>query len=200
MSPTHLHILIIEPSVIIYRGLAAVLTDKDSRCVIDHLSDCENIERFLSRNRTNLVIMNPVFLMSGYERFKEIKANNPDAKFLGFVYAVFDPQILAFFDGVVSVTDLPGSILNFIRQALEMKAVDQKGEEPESLSNRENEVLKLLVEGSSNKEIADRLSISVNTVVTHRKNISHKTGIKSVSGLTIFAIVKGIISIETGAK
>jgi len=200
MSSSHLHILIIEPSVIIYRGLAAVLSDKDSNCFIDHLSDCENIDRYLSRNQTDLVIMNPIFLMSGPEKFKEIRVKNHNIKFLGLVYAVFDPQVLAFFDGVVSVTDLPGSIWNFIRQALEMSAVDQKGDNQESLSGREIDVLKLLVEGSSNKEIADRLNISVNTVITHRKNISQKTDIKTVSGLTIYAIVKGIISIDTGSR
>lgn len=64
------------------------------------------------------------------------------------------------------------------------------------LSEREIEVLKLIVSGYQNKEIADKLNISINTVLTHRKNISQKTGIKSVSGLTIFAVLKNIISLE----
>jgi DNA-binding NarL/FixJ family response regulator len=64
------------------------------------------------------------------------------------------------------------------------------------LSDREIDILKLLTTGLSNKEIADKLNISVNTVITHRKNISQKTGIKSVSGLTIYAVVKKLISLE----
>ena len=62
------------------------------------------------------------------------------------------------------------------------------------LSDREIQVLKLVVSGAINKEIVDRLSISFNTVLTHRKNISAKTGIKTVSGLTFYALINGYIS------
>jgi DNA-binding CsgD family transcriptional regulator len=54
----------------------------------------------------------------------------------------------------------------------------------------------LLVQGHSNKEIADKLSISIYTVITHRKNLSEKVGIKSLPGLTIYAISKNIIHVE----
>ena len=62
------------------------------------------------------------------------------------------------------------------------------------LSQREVEVLRLVVSGCINKEIADRLGISINTVLTHRKNITSKLGIKSVSGLSFYAIMNGIIA------
>ena len=58
------------------------------------------------------------------------------------------------------------------------------------LSDREQEVLELVAQGLSSKEIADRLSIAVNTVNTHRKSITRKTGIKSVAGLTVYAMLK----------
>lgn len=61
------------------------------------------------------------------------------------------------------------------------------------LSLREIEVLKLVASGLINKEIADRLCISVNTVITHRKNISAKLGIKSASGLSLYAMMHGLI-------
>jgi DNA-binding CsgD family transcriptional regulator len=64
------------------------------------------------------------------------------------------------------------------------------------LSLREIEVLQLIVKGITNKEIADKLYISLNTVQTHRKNITTKLGIKTVSGLTFYAIMNGIISGE----
>lgn len=62
------------------------------------------------------------------------------------------------------------------------------------LSQREIEVLKLVATGHINKEIASILSISINTVLTHRKNIISKLGIKSASGLGIYAIMNGYIS------
>lgn len=62
------------------------------------------------------------------------------------------------------------------------------------LSQREIDVLAQVASGHTNKEIADNLNISVNTVLTHRKNITAKLGIKSVSGLSVYAIMNGYIS------
>ena len=61
------------------------------------------------------------------------------------------------------------------------------------LSQREIEVLTLVASGKINKEIADALQISINTVLTHRKNISAKLGIKSVSGLSVYAMMNGYL-------
>lgn len=70
------------------------------------------------------------------------------------------------------------------------------GENNKELSLREIDVLQLIVKGITNKEIADKLNISLNTVLTHRKNITAKLGIKTVSGLTFYAIMNGFISGE----
>lgn len=64
------------------------------------------------------------------------------------------------------------------------------------LSDREIEVLALIVEGFINKEIADRLNIGLTTVITHRKNIMEKLGAKSVSALTIYAVMHGYVDIN----
>lgn len=64
------------------------------------------------------------------------------------------------------------------------------------LSDREIEVLSLIVQGLINKEIADRLNIGLTTVITHRKNIMDKLGVKSVSALTIYAVMNGYVDIN----
>ena len=64
-----------------------------------------------------------------------------------------------------------------------------------ALGEREKEIVRLIAKGKSNKEIADELFLSVHTVATHRKNIIAKTGIHSTAGLTIFAILHGLIEI-----
>ena len=64
------------------------------------------------------------------------------------------------------------------------------------LSNREIEVMSLIVQGLINKEIAEKLNISLTTVITHRKNIMDKLGMKSVSALTIYAVMHGYIDIN----
>lgn len=64
------------------------------------------------------------------------------------------------------------------------------------LSDREIEVLSLVAQGKINKEIADQLCIGLTTVITHRKNIQEKLGIKSVSALTIYAVMHGYVDIN----
>ena len=66
----------------------------------------------------------------------------------------------------------------------------------QTLSEREAEVMALVVQGYINKEIADRLSIGLATVVTHRKNIMTKLNVKSVSALTIYAVTHGYVDIN----
>ena len=72
------------------------------------------------------------------------------------------------------------------------------GQDPDALSDREKDVIISLVQGMSNKEIADHLFISVNTVITHRRNIARKLQIHSPAGLTIYAIVNGQIHSPAG--
>ena len=62
------------------------------------------------------------------------------------------------------------------------------------LTPRERDVLKGIVEGLINKEIAARMGVSVATVITHRNNLTDKLGTRSVSALTIFAVMHGIVS------
>ena len=69
-------------------------------------------------------------------------------------------------------------------------------ENNKDLSSREVDVLQLIVKGITNKEIADKRNISLNTGRTHRKNITAKLGIKTVSGHTFYAIMNGIISCD----
>ena len=64
------------------------------------------------------------------------------------------------------------------------------------LSDREIEVLSLIVQGFINKEIADRLNIGLTTVITHRRNIMEKLGVRSVSALTIYAVMNGYVDIN----
>ncbi|MEG1586672.1 MAG: LuxR C-terminal-related transcriptional regulator [Bacteroidales bacterium] len=89
-------------------------------------------------------------------------------------------------------TDL-SSFVDSLQEVLDKTISATKGETQEELSGREVEVLKLITRGLINKEIADELCISLNTVLTHRKNITSKLGIKTVSGLTFYAMMNGYI-------
>ena len=80
--------------------------------------------------------------------------------------------------------------------ALETRWEPERNEE-EELSAREKEILVCVAKGMLNKEIADAENISIHTVITHRKNITRKTGIKTVAGLTVYALLNNLIDINT---
>ena len=84
-------------------------------------------------------------------------------------------------------------IVDRLRQLLKSHDNSQSGQAA-TLSQREGDVLRLVALGLINKEIADRLNISFNTVLSHRKNITAKLGIKSVPGLSVYAMMNGYIS------
>lgn len=84
------------------------------------------------------------------------------------------------------MVDLYEEIEDFVKEKY-------REEGSKELTAREIEVLKELVAGLTIKEIADKLCISANTAVSHRKNISSKLGIRSVSGLSVYALMNGLI-------
>lgn len=96
----------------------------------------------------------------------------------------------------INLFDSPALISYKINEILNSFQTSQPKETDTELTRREIEVLQLLTKGHSNKEIADQLFISTHTVISHRKNISEKTGIKSASGMTMYAILKKIIDVS----
>ena len=95
-----------------------------------------------------------------------------------------------------SITSLQDDIRKHI--LLEETALEgRKSDSPEdnTLTSREKEILVCVAKGMLNKEIADVLNISIHTVITHRKNITHKTGIKTVAGLTVYALLNNLLEV-----
>lgn len=88
---------------------------------------------------------------------------------------------------------LKTELLNFLSEQTPLPTPEEGSRE---LSVREIEVLTLIAKGYINKEIADKLNISLTTVITHRKNITEKLGIKSVSGLTMYAVMNGYVEAD----
>ncbi len=95
---------------------------------------------------------------------------------------------------MLNITLPPEELIEQLRSIFQKNLAGDLKDEQEELSTRETEVLKLVAKGFLNKQIADKLSISLHTVISHRKNITRKLGIKTVSGLTVYALLNGLIT------
>jgi DNA-binding NarL/FixJ family response regulator len=99
------------------------------------------------------------------------------------------------------INESQNSILKKLNKLIGNRVSDKsKSITPDEISDREADILRNIALGYSNKEIADKLFISTHTVVTHRKNITRKLGIKTVPGLTIYAILNKLININDQSK
>ena len=167
----------------------------------------------------------PIMTVDTYGSFLELEANHPEQYFHYFVAMNVVLEHKAFFlenrkktivltlsrDTNSQLSEFHSLCINvpepeLVRSILAMeqhahghgqnlppmpKALQQK-----ILSDREIEVMSLIVQGYINKEIADKLNIGLSTVITHRKNIMDKLGMKSVSALTIYAVMHGYVDIN----
>ena len=101
-------------------------------------------------------------------------------------------ETLRRFDSSISIFNSAEQIARRIREAVDRPAANNYADSHD-LTERERDVLVLVAKGHTNKEIASMLNISPHTVISDRKNIAHKTGIRSVAGLTVYAILNHLI-------
>lgn len=116
-----------------------------------------------------------------------------DVKTLGITDGSLPREFAAKFFSTALIYDTPDEICSKIIEILKPKEDKESGAE---LSPREKDVIMQIVKGFSNKEIASAMNVSVNTVMTHRRNIATKLKIHSPAGLTIYAIATGLVRIE----
>lgn len=187
-----INIGIIEPSPIVIEGIESLLLKLPLRINIILIRDFEDMTSKNSLRNLDFLIINPTQLFNRMRQVKMFRFENPKIRWFGIVYAVFDKETLSNFDEIISIDDTRDTILKKIQKHI--KSADDRNSN--SLSDREIDVLKEIVRGRSNKEIADVLNISIHTVMSHRKNIMQKTGIKSQAGLTVYALTNNILNVE----
>lgn len=167
----------------------------------------------------------PIMTVDTFGSFAELEASHPDSYFHYFAAMNVVLENKAFFterkrktivltlslDSTSTLSDFHSLCINMPEQELvrSLLALQQSAHGhgknmppmPEVLnrkilSDREIEVMSLIVQGYINKEIAEKLNIGLATVITHRKNIMDKLGMKSVSALTIYAVMHGYVDIN----
>ena len=187
-------ILIAETSPIISAGLTSFFEDMNQIMVASVVDNIEDLQDKIIVHNPDILIINPMML--GYtigNFFKQMSQNYPNINRVALVTSYVDKNILKYFKEIIELNDNKQKVVSKILNLLNNNDETASQNESVDLSNREVDVLVCVAKGMTNKDISDMLNISVHTVITHRKNIVKKTGIKSVSGLTVYALLNNLV-------
>lgn len=179
-------LLIVEPSEVIIEGLKAILEGQIRFKVLEPEMGVDRIAERLASSRPDILLVNPTLL----DNVSRLRSEYPLAV-VALVYQYIERDALKSYDAVVDIRDSRAVIIETLAQA--SPGETESGKNNYELTKRETAVLIQLAQGKTNKEIAEILNVSVHTVISHRKNITHKTGIKSVAGLTVYAMLNSLI-------
>ena len=212
-------VLIVDDHKIMREGLRFLLKDKPNVNVVGEAENGRDAQALVTKLKPDIVIMDIAMPdLNGMEATKMILNENPDTRIIAlsshsgkeFVTGMFkagasgyllkDCAFDELFDAIKAVNAKHTYLSREISDVLVREYVNNIHsavlESPEELSTREKEVLQLIAEGNSTKEIAARLFISVKTVESHRKKIMQKLSMFTVSELTKHAIRIGLTTLE----
>jgi two-component system response regulator NreC len=217
---TKIRVLLAEDHTIVRKGIRSLLDDQANIEVVGEAEDGrEAIEKVEELSPDIILMDNTMPILNGLEATRQIKKRFPEVKILILTMHTNEEYIFQFLRAGASgylvkqtaPTELVSAIEavcrgdSFLSPSISRTIIDEfvrqaeatgKWDSYDSLTDREREVLQLLAEGFSSKEIADHLHISVKTVGVHKINLMHKLNLHSQSELTKYAIRKGIISLD----
>lgn len=192
-----IRIAIAETSVIIRGGLTAALKRLPNVKVqpIELLS-IEAPHDCVRTQCPDMLIVNPAF--GDYfdiGKFRE-ETSGKKIRVIALVTSFVDASLLSKYDESISIFDDLERLSKKISGLLNVPSEEEDLENQDALSQREKEIVICVVKGMTNKEIAEKLFLSIHTVITHRRNISKKLQIHSAAGLTIYAIVNKLVTLN----
>lgn len=190
--------IIVEQSYLVRKGIASIINRIDHATVVKELEDLSGLNSAILKYQPDFVVLN-LSLMEDLHKYRnsEVKINL-ETHGIGI-----DSGNVHSKSGLPSLRQIIG--LNDERDHIYSKfqsLIDEILSEHTSiikqteLSDREKTILILVAKGMTNKEIAGKLFLSTHTVITHRKNITTKLGIKTISGLTVYAILNNFIKLS----
>lgn len=187
-------IAVAESSVIVRSGLVSVLKRlPDMEVEVVEVTSKDGICHCMEMHTPQILIVNPQ--LEGWfdvDAFRQ--CYKQDVKLVSLLCSMVDSSQLKGYDERVTLFDDMASLEKKITELLNI--ADEEEPDQDALSQREKEIVGCIVRGMTNKEIAEKLFISVHTVMTHRKNITRKLQIHSAAGLTIYAIVNKLVELS----
>ncbi len=175
--------LLAHPSFIVLKGLSAVINSLDFLASIRFCSSTAELTELLAEEDDDILIA-AQSMVDGVS----IPAN--------IQMLVLDHGLRTDDMFTISWEDDKDTVVHKLKAAVQRRQFRSSSDENEELSQRERDIVRQVALGQTNQEIADTLFISAHTVITHRKNIVRKLGIKTVSGLTVYAILNNLLRMD----
>ncbi len=190
------YIAFVSVPAIINKGIMAILNSSKIKLKAQVFDNIQDFTDYTNNSMFKLVIINSDIYGDEIKYIHSIKSTIPNAIIIGLISNSPDRDFINLIDNRIYLNDNSLKIIEIVEHSLSAKTKSNKKVNENKLSDREIEVLKLLIKGKTNKEIADELFISIHTVISHRKNITGKLGIKSTGAMAIYAVANNIIDIN----
>lgn len=190
-----INILLAEPSYIIRKGIHLLLEQFPEIHSVTEISEPLSCQAWQDSSAEHQIIILNTNLISGLSSDITECLKESEAHILYLTNSTLAPESP---NNQLSVMDSKSVLIQKIEHYIKMVELHEKqeGDSDDELSQRERDILQQVALGKTNKEIANTLFISTHTVITHRKNITRKLGIKTVAGLTVYAILNNLIQME----
>lgn len=191
--------LIFEPSPLLRVGIKVALQKAAKDISIEEGSSLKQLYALAAEQEPNLLLVGTAFFRSD-EEVEELRGANKHLRIIGVQASLDFCGISSSFDDTIYVTDTEVMFMKKLKDAItEIKhSIANKGSKGkgEIITPAEKRILRELGKGLTVKEIASKLELSVNTVNTHKRNISQKLQIHTTAGLAIYAISNKLVELE----
>ena len=192
-----IRVVVAEASVIIRSGVITILKRIPNLHIHPmEVVSMESLRECVRTHDPDILIVNPLF--GGWFDLSNFKDEMPSVglRYVSLVCSVMDSTLLKEYDETVSMYDNITTLSDKINKLRHIPVEDDALSGQEALSQREKEIIVCVVKGMTNKAIADKLFLSIHTVITHRRNIARKLQIHSPAGLTIYAILNKLVELQ----
>lgn len=192
-----LRIVVAETSLIVRNGVVSLLRRLPDLTIhpvevvsMDELHECVRMQP------VDILLIDPTF--GGWFNLTSFKENPASVhiKYMALLCSVVDSNLLKDYDDTVSIYETVETMNDKLSRLQYIPMEEELQPELESLSLREKEIIVCVVKGMTNKAIADKLFLSIHTIITHRRNIARKLRIHSPAGLTIYAIINKLVELQ----
>ncbi|MFK5857549.1 MAG: LuxR C-terminal-related transcriptional regulator [Bacteroidota bacterium] len=189
-------VIVVSNAFLLSVGIENLVLELSGMLVVQVYNGSEkNIFEKILSNKPEFVIIDPNSVADILIPLTRKLSQEKLIKVIGLVSSNTDQNIVSRFQYTLNIKNNKYQLIETLKKIIG-KENNKSDQNEQLLSKRETEILRNLALGQTNQEIADKLFLSIHTVTTHRKKITRKLGIKTVSGLTVYALMNKLVDIR----